>query len=720
MKKILLKLILVMVFAIAANTSLFSQVTDAAQMDMEEYFSRFEQKALEIPKFYPTRTALKENEMHVLDTLTNEERQIIEDAYDPPAVGVIRDLKSPIHFNINDIEIPEFGEISVSGGRLSRISEELLTFTTLIKSKNADEIRLFFEEAILPPGTKVNLFSKDDYAFTQVELRGTLDEYGYYTTTTFADYITLQIVIPIAAIDDNLSFIISKVIHADNRYFPEENYRSCFLDAKCSDANNYTHITSLRRGTARLFFPTDNKYGLCSGGQLIDLRTNDWQPFLLTANHCFDTQTSAAGLEARFSYWSTYCNSGVVNPNQIIVNGANLIATNDDTDVTLVLLKQQAGGTFYLGWDAGNVSNNTTMHSTHHPGGTLMKYQRMTNKSSPSFTCGGFSTSDFYYTKTTHGQEEPGSSGGIIVDPYCRVRGQLYGWCYLAGADRCDYDTYYNMWGRFDKSYTDNNFQYWLYDGGASVALSNFAIYAFGTVNIGNYTTHYIPVTNVGTRPNYLNLEINDAYITGTNASQFSIIGATTLYLAPGESGTIQVRYTPTYSGKSTATLNLVHNADNYSSPREISLIGYGNPCSDVISLGGGGEYNTRTFSKSGEGVWITNVCGYDCNGKEQVYSFIPTHSGSYSIEITSTNSSWVDYFWKDGSCASSGWNCINDVWSAGTQGNFSLSAGTTYYILLDAENTPTSTHSFYIFIDNHGIINAYFSYLLPTRPTVN
>ncbi|OQX74997.1 MAG: hypothetical protein B6D61_11115 [Bacteroidetes bacterium 4484_249] len=698
MKKFLLTQSLVLIFGFVAIQSLNAQISDPEQLDMEEYFQRFEQRASEIPEFYPIRTSLNENEMHVLDTLTNDERQIIEDAFDPPAVGIIRDLKSPIIFNINDIEIPENGEISTSGGRLSRISEGFLAFTTLIKSKKADEIRIFFAEATLPPGTKVNLFSKDDYAFTQVELRGTLDEYGYYTTTTFADYITLQIVVPIAAIDNNLSFAVTKVIHADNRYFPEENYRSCFLDANCSTANSFAHITTTRGGTARLFFPTGNKYGLCSGGQLTDIRTKDWQPFLLTANHCFDTQTSAAGLEARFSYWSTYCNSGVINPNQIIVNGANLIATNDNTDVTLVLLKQQAAGAWYLGWNAGSVANNTTMHSTHHPGGSLMKYQRMTNKTSPNFTCPGFSTSDFYYTKTTHGQEEPGSSGGLIVDPSGQVRGQLYGWCYLPGADRCDYDTYYNMWGRFDKSWTDNSFNYWLYNGGASVAISNFATYNFSTVNIGNYTTHYIPVTNVGTRPNYMNLEINDAYITGADAGQFSIIGATTLYLAPGESGSIEVRYTPTYSGKSIATLNLVHNADNYSSPREISLYGYGNPCSEVISMGGGGEQNTKTFSKSGEGNWDSDFCGYVCDGKEQVYSFTPTYSGSYSIEVTGTNDSWVDYFWKSGSCSSSGWECIGYSYSPGTKGSFDLTAGNTYYILADDENSAYSTQTFYVF----------------------
>lgn len=32
-------------------------------------------------------------------------------------------------------------------------------------------------------------------------------------------------------------------------------------------------------------------------------------------------------------------------------------------------------------------NNNTVMHSVHHPGGTLMKYHRMKNKTSPSYSC---------------------------------------------------------------------------------------------------------------------------------------------------------------------------------------------------------------------------------------------------------------------------------------------------------------------------------------------
>ncbi len=698
MRKPVLILSLAMILFFIVPLTIVAQTVDTEQIDPEEYFAKYGYITSELPSFYATRSALAPNEMHILDTLTRAERQIIEEAYDPPAIGVIRDLTNPVYFNLNEIAIPENGEISQFGGRITRVNEETLVYTAYFQSKRADEIRLFFPEGNFPPGVKVNLFSRDDYAFNQPELRGTLDEYGFYTTTTFADYVILQVVIPIMEIEENVYFSITKVIHADDRYIPEELLRSCYLDANCADANSFAQITSVRGATAQLSFPVGGTYFICSGGMLNDIRDKDWQPFLLTANHCFDTQTSAAGLEALFRFWSTSCNSGVANPNTILVNGANLISTNSQTDFTLVLLKQPSSS-YYLGWSTGSVANNTTMHSTHHPAGTLMKYHRMTNKTSPSHSCSGFSTSDFYYTKVTMGQTTGGSSGGIVVDPEGRVRGQLYGTCHSNIWDDCDYDTYECMWGRFDKSYSINNLAYWLYNGGASVAISTSpgSSYSFGTVNVGSYQDYNITVNNSGSRPNYMNLEAGTAYLSGGDASQFSIIGSKSLYLAPGESGTIKVRFAPASSGKKTTTFYIPHNADNYTSPKAITLTGYGNPCSDIISLGGGGSQNTKTFSKSGEGAWASNFCGYTCEGNEQIYSFTAPITGTYSITVTSTNSTFVDYFWKSTACSSSGWNCINWVYSPSTQGAMSWTAGITYYILLDAEGTSLATHSFYV-----------------------
>jgi hypothetical protein len=64
---------------------------------------------------------------------------------------------------------------------------------------------------------------------------------------------------------------------------------------------------------------------------------------------------------------------------------------------------------------------------------------------------------------------------------------------------------------------------------------------------------------------------------------------------------------------------------------------------------------------------------------------------------VVTSASGWVDYMWKSGSCSSSGWQCIDDINSTGTYGAIPMIAGSTYYILLDDEDTTPGTHNFYL-----------------------
>jgi len=486
---------------------------------------------------------------------------------------------------------------------------------------------------------------------------------------------------------------------------PKAPNTSCYEDVNCPYANTYGDIGSLKASTSQLTFLVGSTYYICSGSLLNDIRAADFQPYLLTAHHCFSTQASASSLEARFDLFTTSCN-GATNTDIILINGSNLLATNSQSDFTLVLLDENPGGyRVYLGWNAGAVANGATMHSVHHPAGTPQKYQRVQNNTSPGYTCTGFSTSNFYYTTTLGGQFTGGSSGGNVVNPGGQVVGQLYGWCYLTGATECDYANYYNMWGRFDVSFNNNNLQYWLFGGGASVSMSTSPTSSlpFPTINVGSYQDLTVTVYNNGTVPNYLNLEAGTANITGTDASQFSIIGPDYLYLSPGTSGTFTVRFSPASSGMKTASLNIPHNADNTSSPRVISLTGSAEPCSDIISLGSGGSVNAKTYSKSGTGIWYTSwsdPCGSVCPGNEQIYSFVAPYTGYYSIEITSSNNKWLDYMWKANICDGGIWNCIQNVYYPGTYGSLYWTAGNTYYILADAESTELTTQTFQVFLN--------------------
>jgi hypothetical protein len=126
------------------------------------------------------------------------------------------------------------------------------------------------------------------------------------------------------------------------------------------------------------------------------------------------------------------------------------------------------------------------------------------------------------------------------------------------------------------------------------------------------------------------------------------------------------------------------------------SCAGY-NPCSTIPTLTCGTSV-TANMSGSGAG-WSITACGWSTPGQEMIYSFTPTTSGTHAINVTSATGGFVDYFWKLASagCNNSGWNCIDDVFSAGTYGAMNWTAGTTYYILLDPEGTGSYSHTFNI-----------------------
>lgn len=162
-------------------------------------------------------------------------------------------------------------------------------------------------------------------------------------------------------------------------------------------------------------------------------------------------------------------------------------------------------------------------------------------------------------------------------------------------------------------------------------------------------------------------------------------------------------------SGDITVTLNggttyyLI--ADNYSSSLTADYtvtVGCpaGDPCSSVTAISGCGSSYSQTASLSGSGAWYgssSNPCGYTTPGQEKIYSFIPSTTGSYNVAVTATDGTYIDYMYKASSCSSSGWTCIDDISDPGTYGPFSLTAGTTYYFLLDDENTTASSQTFYI-----------------------
>jgi len=111
------------------------------------------------------------------------------------------------------------------------------------------------------------------------------------------------------------------------------------------------------------------------------------------------------------------------------------------------------------------------------------------------------------------------------------------------------------------------------------------------------------------------------------------------------------------------------------------------NPCNSISTLSCG---NTGSFNLNGSGAWNSLGGPWSTPGAEQVYSFTATITGAHQISVTNSGY-YVDLYFKTGSCSSSGWTYLDDIYTSGFSYVY-MTAGVTYYLLIDDENTSASS----------------------------
>ena len=120
-------------------------------------------------------------------------------------------------------------------------------------------------------------------------------------------------------------------------------------------------------------------------------------------------------------------------------------------------------------------------------------------------------------------------------------------------------------------------------------------------------------------------------------------------------------------------------------------------PCSSITTISGCGTVTNATIP-NGTGTYSGSFCGFSTPGIEQIYAYTPTMSGTFEIQQLSSFTT-IDYQYKSAStgCTSFGWTCIQNLNGAETSFTFYMSAGTTYYILIDPQSTSGGSYSFQI-----------------------
>lgn len=336
-----------------------------------------------------------------------------------------------------------------------------------IKSPNAINLSINFNDFHLPNGSRLHLYNEDrtdvskTYSSSQNRPNKLLG--SWYIE---GDIIWIEYYEP-AFVSENPLIELGSIIHGyrmgrvnqliDTRGLNDSG--DCNYDVNCSVGSDFEGKKNIVKKAVAIL-NLGNGY-LCSSS-LINTTTGDKTPYMLTANHCLDNSDP--------SFWSVRFNWMSPNPicgeseessdieSNFTMSGAELKANNSLSDFALIQLFNdipESWDVAFSGWDN---SEDIPLYEVgiHHPNGDIMKICRddsgavMENANGTEvWLIGGVSvgTGDGWELGTT----ESGSSGSPLFNEDGRIIGQLY-----AGQSFCngtENNNDYDIYGRFDISW---------------------------------------------------------------------------------------------------------------------------------------------------------------------------------------------------------------------------------------------------------------------------
>jgi len=340
------------------------------------------------------------------------------------------------------------------GGVLARSAEDDATVWSIaIRTEQAWRMRIRLGDVRLPKDAKIWVYGENEeiagpFGTELLGPDGTL-----WTPSVGGPEIRLEISVPDAAWESEAApslkvLAISELFPLSDAGQPELQGKlqskdtSCVVDAACLGAGDWSPIDSIKKAVTHLQYQDGGSGYICTGSLVNDKVQGTFVPYLLTANHCFSTQSAASSLEAFFDYIDSTC-GGSAPPLGTLPrsNGSTLLETSSTSDFTFVRLNQSPGGRGYLGWTTTEPANGATLYRVSHPEGRPAAYSKSTKVANPLFTC-GMSTTNFHFANTVIGGTFGGSSGSALLNESGQILGQLRGGCGQDPSNGCDYSNY--------------------------------------------------------------------------------------------------------------------------------------------------------------------------------------------------------------------------------------------------------------------------------------
>ena len=538
-------------------------------------------------------------------------------------------------------------------------------------SDNATEVQLVSGKTIMDL-IKQNLAASDPEEAARV----------YWSPVIQGEIAGVEVFIPDGVKPDEVQISIPQVSHLtvspqSGVLHPKDigSSASCEQDAICSSV-----WTPTSNAVAQMVYMNNGSPYICTGTLLND-KAGDGIPYFLTANHCISTQSIASTLQTYWFWYSTACNSGVLNPgNQTIPVGATLLYSTNVTDTSFLRLSSSPPlGVSYAGWSATTPSIGNSVTGLHNPQGDLRKISL--GSLSSFFTCIDSGVNSFNCSATdavsgnylqvlyTLGITEGGSSGSSVFDASSKyVIGQLRG-----GTLNCTNPTGYAAYGRFDKAYSNGNLGQWLNVQQTSYSVNISPNGAdFGNVNTGSTSTNTVSIINNSSGT----VTFQSGYpkiINFNSPSQFSIKSSSCgASLSAGASCSVTVAFSPVVSGLVQSFL--------YANVNEIAS----NILASFPGTGVGSPVlNTLSITTSSNGTVSSSPAGINC-GTTCSASFT---SGT-SVTLTATPNSGYTFSGWSGACSGTGACTVTMNTAQSVSANFSSAAPSTYLLsILSAFN---------------------------------
>jgi hypothetical protein len=312
-----------------------------------------------------------------------------------------------------DINVKEEGllEILPNNDRLWRLR---------IKSPGAYSLNLTFGDYVLPVGAKVFIYNKNKThtigAFTEennseskmlaiqpVESDEIIIE--YYEPSE----VTMEGKLIITRVGHDYKGIIN-IIHSEDWHYGQSAW--CNEDINCPPGDDWQ---TEKWSVCRIIINND---ALCSGS-LINNTSNDYTPYILTANHCINSQGLATNSVFVFNYESPSCNGPDGSISQTI-SISFLRAHWSTSDFSLLQLSSMPPSSYYPvwnGWDRRTIAPSTPVAGIHHPAADVRK---ISIDNDPVYVDGHYWCVDNWDIGTT----QNGSSGSPLYNSDKRVVGQ--------------------------------------------------------------------------------------------------------------------------------------------------------------------------------------------------------------------------------------------------------------------------------------------------------